>query len=315
MATLAEVIKAKQARFDSVPNNYVNAVAKSQTEIFDGILVLLGRLERDAANNILPTADNLRTVDLIVDQTKLVLQGSSYVNALNGFMGEFDKQAILNNSYFNKSFGTSTTELATQLLFNAKRTATINLLGAPLDGEFYEPIRVALTNSVNSNASLQETISSIRLITEGDEQVLGRLNRYASQIASDAFTQTDRSYTLSLGEETGAQFYRYVGGLLSDSRKFCVSRDRKYYHKKEIQLWPTTQGGTLSNPTPRGSEWQGRIGTTNSSTIFIDCGGFNCKHSLLPVSVLSVPESVINRNIANGNFKPTEAEKTELNSA
>jgi hypothetical protein len=312
MASIRELIEAKAKRFDTVPDKYVNAVQESQSEIFTGILSLLDQLERDSAGNIIASASNLRTVDNIVDQTKLVLNGSTYVEALNSFLQEFDKQAIINNSYFSKTFTINDRELAIQTLANAKRNASINLLGAPLDREFYEPIRITLTDSINASASLQETITAIRTITEGDEQVLGKLNRYASQIASDAFTQTDRAYTMALAEDVGAKFYRYVGGLLTDSREFCVSRNAKYYHKNEIKLWVTSKGGGLSNPTPRGKSWQGRIRTTNSSTIFIDCGGFNCKHSLLPVSILSVPKSVIDRNIQNGNFKPSEAEKREL---
>ena len=59
--------------------------------------------------------------------------------------------------------------------------------------------------------------------------------------------------------------------------------------------------------------WQGKMYGTNESTIFVTAGGYNCQHSIMPVSVFAVPKADIERNIKNGNFEPSAVEQRLLN--
>jgi hypothetical protein len=80
----------------------------------------------------------------------------------------------------------------------------------------------------------------------------------------------------------GLQFVVYSGGLIKDSREFCVERAGNYYHKREVELWAK-------------EEWQGKRPDTTESTIFIYAGGFRCQHMIIYVSEFSVPNDVIER--------------------
>ncbi len=51
---------------------------------------------------------------------------------------------------------------------------------------------------------------------------------------------------------------------------------------------------------------------TNEDTIFTYVGGYNCQHSLAPVSVFIVPIEQVKASIARGYFKPTDAERELL---
>jgi hypothetical protein len=43
---------------------------------------------------------------------------------------------------------------------------------------------------------------------------------------------------------------------------------------------------------------------TDSSTIFAYAGGYNCQHSILPVSEAAVPTDTLKEAIAKGFYKP-----------
>lgn len=289
MATLSEIVQDKANRLESVPNKFNSAVSKSQKEIFEEILTLLDGLEKKDGQIVL-SASNIKEVEDIIEELKKVFYGSDYVEAVRDFAKEFDTQGEITRDLFEKSFKNAEfTELSTAVLKSEKKTAVESLLGSSIDKEFFNPIKSTIQDAVNSGSSLKDLISNIRTITEGDEERLGKLSRYANQISSDAFATSDRAYTNSIAKEIDAEWYRYVGGLLDDSRDFCVHRNNNYYHKKEVEGWAD-------------ENWQGKSIETDASTIFIWLGGYNCKHSLIPVPLSQVPPEVVERNIQSGNF-------------
>ena len=58
-----------------------------------------------------------------------------------------------------------------------------------------------------------------------------------------------------MGESLGIKKYLYAGGLINDSRPFCVARDGKVFTREEVRSW-----GRLG-------DWRGKIVGTNESTI------------------------------------------------
>jgi len=76
----------------------------------------------------------------------------------------------------------------------------------------------------------------------------------------------------TIAADLDVDHYYYQGTLIADSRPFCVSRAGRYFTTDEVKAWPNLKG------------WQGRMAGTNSSTIFIYRGGYNCRHQLWPVS-------------------------------
>ena len=300
MPTLEKIIKEKVERLESVPNNLAVSVKKAQKDIFNEVLDLLGRLDRkDGA--IVMSKQNLILIDEITLKTKKVVLGSDYVSAVQDFVNEFDTQATITTDFFEKLDVTITNEALTeQMLKSAKKNSAELLLGTPMDAQFLQPIKGLLDDAVSSGASWAKTVGDIQDFVIGNDKVDGRLLRYSKQIASDSFATADRAYTNVVADDAGFEWYFYTGGLLEDSREFCVERNNKYFHYKEVEKW-----GTLKN-------WQGRMPNTDPQTIFITCGGFNCKHSLIPQSVFAIPITDVKRNIANGNYKPSDAIMKQL---
>lgn len=309
--TLLEILAEKNQRIEDIPEAFQSSVEKLQRKIYNRITELIGELETIDGKIVMSEANLLR-VQNINDELKRVLNSREYIEAVRKFTDEFDTQKALNDRYLKKAFGSDFTEvgIANQLVKNSKNNAFELLAGAQAEQNFIAPIRTQLENAVASGASFKDTISGIRESVEGTEETDGRLLRYSKQVTWDAFAVSDRSYTNAVADDLEVEWFRYSGGLVKDSRCFCEERDKQYFHYKEVEAWGRMEDLGQCNT---GDGWQGMMVGTNESTIFIVAGGYNCKHTISPVSITIVPRDVILRNIANGNFEPSEFERQELN--
>lgn len=308
--TLLELIAQKNQRLEDIPDAFQSSVEKLQRKLFNRITELIGELQTKDGQIVMSEANLLR-VQNINDELKRVLNGKEYIDAVRKFTAEFDTQKAINDKYFKKAFGSDFSDvgIANQLVRNSQRNAFELLAGAPAEQNFIAPIRTQLENAVASGASFKDTITQIRETVEGTPEADGRLLRYSKQVSWDAFALSDRAYTNAIAEDLDVEWFRYSGGLVKSSRCFCDERDRQYYHFKEIEAWGRMEDLGECNT---GEGWAGMMVGTNESTIFIVAGGYNCRHSIMPVSITLVPRDVILRNMDNGNFEPSDFERTEL---
>jgi hypothetical protein len=96
-------------------------------------------------------------------------------------------------------------------------------------------------------------------------------SRYVEQITTDSLYQMTQTYQLKISNDLGIEYYYYAGTKIKTSRQFCISRYGKVFTKKEIQSWPELN-------------WSGKIPGTDKNTIFVYRGGYNCRHTLRPIS-------------------------------
>lgn len=309
--TLLKIIAEKNQRIADIPEAFQSSVEKLQRNLFNKIVEQIGQLETKDGQ-IVMSESNLYKVQQINDELKQVLNGKEYINAVRDFTNEFDTQKAINDEYFKKAFGSDFSEsrIANQLVRNAQRNAFELLAGSSAEINFITPIKSQLEQAVASGSSFKDTITGIRDFVEGTPEADGRLLKYSKQIASDSFALSDRAYTNALAENLDLEWYRYSGGLVKGSRCFCIERDMQYFHYKEIEGWG--RGEDLGVCDLGDGTWAGEMDGTNESTIFIVAGGYKCGHTIMPVSIISVPREVILRNIDLGNFIPTEFERTEL---
>lgn len=301
-------------RLSSVPDQFTSRVAIAQTDIFSEILVLLDRLERDG-ESIAMNAKNLGLLSELEAAIQAIVNNSDYISAVKEFSSEMETQRKLNQEYY-KELGYTETPAAAALIQQTKRSTMKMLVGSALDANFYTPVLETIENAIASGSGFGETVKNLRVVVEGGTNsagatVEGKLSRYVKQIAKDAFSIFDSKYNQQVTADLGLEFYLYSGGTISDTREFCSARNGKYFHKKEVESWPTASGSYESNPSPRGS-WDGMNRQTNSSNIFSFRGGHNCNHTLIPVPASGIPVSVLQRNLDNGNWQPNQKTKDVL---
>ncbi len=187
----------------------------------------------------------------------------------------------------------------TNLLKVSQRNAIQLLNEDAFSQALIAPIQASLNAAVTTGQSFTDTLSQLRFIIEGDDTVDGRLISHVKRVAYDSFAISDRAYTNTIATDLGLDWYLYSGGKVKETRCFCDERKRKYFHKNEIKAWG--EGKDLG-PCGQDGGWQGRNANTDSATIFFYVGGFNCKDSLLPVSIKSVPKEAIDRAIKKGYY-------------
>lgn len=309
MPTLQELLEQRAERLDAIPLKFEKEVVKTQKKLFSQIIASLEKLDKKGGVFVI-SVKNLSRVEEIISLMQRALDREDYQKAIKEFAKEFDEQGRINNDYFKKLERKFNPDAAAEAGLSAARDAVSTSLKDGAHSQLVAPVRQLLINSVANGAALTDTIEAIREIALDDPENLGKLHSYAKQISYDAFAQADGTYANNTAKKIGLMFYRYVGGLLTDSRDFCKARNNEYFHEKEIQWWPTKKAsGTGSNPIPNGAKWQGRHKDTTPQTIFTFRGGYNCKHILAPVLAGAVPKAVLQRNVDNGNFEPTKKEK------
>ncbi len=245
---------------------------------------LIDRLDIGSDGRIKQTKANLNTLASIKKRIKDLILTDAYLGRVSSFNLNFGRLLGFDDSFFDSMLDSFSANdaLADVIKTDAIELTVESLTASGLDVAIVDPLQKALTDAVTTGQSVFDIREQLREIILGDKERLGHLERHVGQIARDSLNQTNRAYTQSVAEGLGLEWYFYSKGTVAASREFCLQRNGHYFHKKEIEKWPSLQ-------------WKGKIPGTNSSNIFILLAGWNCMHSLTPVSKSIVPESAIKR--------------------
>jgi len=194
-----------------------------------------------------------------------------------------------------------------EILEFAKQSAANNLLESGVDANFLDNILSILNSSVVSSGNVDDLVEELDVYITGGGEGVGALQRYVTQVSNDSLTQFNATYNQTITQDLGIEFYKYVGTEIAGTRPFCDDFMNQYFHKEEVE-----QLGQGINPytgkSLTGQQLKGRIKGTNKSSIFINRGGYNCRHYFNPISARFVPKEVLRRNVKNGNLQPNERE-------
>lgn len=280
---LNDLIEKRVERLDAVPEEFLSVVERQQVRMLSRLEELLRSMDM-RGGVILMTPGN---VDRLQAITNILinedLMSGEYGTALGKYLQEFDVQGALNDELLAEALDSFSVQPNWKATISAAQRTTLGQLGANgIDPVFGEPIRKQLLAAMTNGVRFDDAVNSIRSFILGDDQVQGRLLRWAGQIAFDAFAFTDRSYMRTVSTDLGLDYFEYAGGLVRDSRPFCVARAGKIFHRSEIEAWSA-------------ESWAGKTRGTDPNTIWSYAGGYNCGHVFMPVAASRVPKSVKER--------------------
>lgn len=299
MPTPAELLAERLERIESIPDRFINKAAATQSELFSELLVILEQLGLSNQGELLLSAANLEQVDNLLNQYYQKVKQGSYGALVSGYIQQLDKQKSISDEFFKIEFDTGP-KAQSQAVFNQSRQKALRqLINDDFKTNFINVIRDQVIGSVEAKASFSQLRNDLFGLFTDTDQRLGVLHNWTSQVSRDIFSVTDRSYNNAVGEELELQFVEYAGGLVKDSRPFCVEREGQIFHINEVRAWAAL-------------DWQGKYRRTSESNIIDWLGGYNCMHTAAYRSLINVPREVIERNIANGNYKPSQAERELL---
>ena len=304
------ILTNKIDALSTVPEQWAVQIMKFQPKLLTRLNQLASKLTLTSDGFLEMSASNLNVISEIMEGLKSYMTSGEYKTIVQELDKQFVAQEARTIAYFQSTFGSAPVTSFASTLYNVQRLRMLEtVIGDGLYPVLYTPIRDVLLDGIASGSSYSDLIDNLSRLSVGDEQLEGRLARYTRVLVSDTLATTDRQFTQIVGDELGLEWFRYLGGLINTTRCFCLERNGGYYHRREIELWGDLVG--IGDCTTKNG-WQGRFRGTNSETIFSWVGGYNCQHSLIPISEASVPKSDLILAIEKGYYKPDEATKKAL---
>jgi len=303
MASIEELARQKVRIYEQAPETLANEATRLQEKLWRQLLPVISELQTDSDGNITQSDANIRRISVIIRSLNELLAGDEYKSAIRNFLGEIDKNVVLTDEIakqIDKGFSPDNTQK--QILNLVKSNAIDALIGDGLRGRVSQPFAQQLIANIASRAPLREAVKSLEQVIVGDDKTDGRIAASVKTIAVTAQSIADRSYSAAVYEQLGVEYFRYIGGEIKTTRPFCRHRVSEVFHKKEIEAWGNGQNSGGLNDIKDGT-WAGRKDGTNGKTIFVNLGGWECRHSLAPVTGSRVPESVRQRAKAEGYTK------------
>lgn len=280
-AVLADAIA--KAIIDTA-DDYAVLISDLQEIIYNKLLIQLKNLDLDADGYIKQTAANREVLAKAEGVVSEYLPGTQLNGAISEALGVIPKIDALNNDYFSS---VSESFKENRIFIRRLQQQTIesiesNILGDGLAAQVKTPLINILNRSVNSGGQFSGFLKEVRLFVEGDPELDGRLLSYSRGFLRDTLFGYSRAYQQAMTADLKLSWYLYSGGVRDTTRPFCQERAGGFFSQKEVESW-----AELS--------WQGRNPLTTSSSIFTLCGGYNCEHSLIPVSDIIVPSEDLDR--------------------
>jgi hypothetical protein len=287
---IEKLITAANTRFAGT----INTV---QNQLYNKLTAILKDLELDADGYIKQNAANRKILRIAQNAFDEVIGNSNYQSAVESHLKVIPKVDALNTTYFTtiEEAFTSNKNFIRDLQKQVIRDINTYILQDGLTANVKLPLNEILNTNVNTGGSFSGFNEQLRNFIKGNDKVEGRLLRYTKTYVSDTLFNYSRAWMEAVTVDLELEFYLYSGGLTGKgkkgggSREFCIERAGNYYHRKEIEAMA-------------GLTWQGKNPNTTKSSIFVYLGGYNCRHSVIPVSEKIVPKIVIDRAVEAGYY-------------
>lgn len=293
---ITELLNKKQAFIDSNRDKLEKSVIKMQSKYLDLILQEIIPSLDVKDGMILDTTHNYR---LLADLDKVYKDFTAVSNAFIGsqmisttsglidlgkkyftlvlsddMIGRFDKVVNSVANKMNLRIGvTGTGTIKNGFLDTIIKDNSINL-----------QVKSYVSKSITGQIDSKEFIKGLSNMVNGDKGV-GLLERQYQRYAYDLYQQYDRAYNVALAEEFEMKYFLYQGGLIEDSRDFCVAHNNKVWSIEESAYWDTWK--PYMGEYPEGYEIKQKdiydipsyLGYPGYQPL-IDFGGYNCRHGI-----------------------------------
>lgn len=258
---------------------YANQIESLQGTVYNRLIRTLRELVLDDEGYIKQSAVNRSILLQAENELNDLLPGQSFTSSVSHVLEVIPKIDAINSSYFSSvsdSFSANRNFIKS-LQAQTVQSIESTLLQDGLTAQIKNPLSDILNRNINSGGQFKGFLQELREFVEGTDQVEGKILSYSRTYLSDTLFNYARSYQESVTADLNLDWYLYSGGIQDTTRPFCAERAGNYYHRSEIIQWPE-------------QDWAGKRQGTTASSIFVFLGGYNCKHSLIPVHKSIVPE-------------------------
>ncbi len=269
--TPEQLIKKIQELQLAIESRMDESLPRVFSKLSDQVIDLASELSLDPKDRAKTLKELIKLKKDIADT---IIQNAPYQLQVAEVISGFEMLAELSNEYITLAIGDfkPKKELYKAILESNIATTKDALLGAGIRDNFGTAIQEVLKDNISGIGTRSELNKTLRKFIEGTPEESAFLNRYIKQTTNDAVMTFNSEYIQTIAADLDVDHYYYQGTVITDSRSFCVARAGRYFTTDEVKAWANLKG------------WDGRMKGTNSSTIFIYRGGYNCRHQLWPVS-------------------------------
>lgn len=268
----------------NVTDAYANDITGLQDSFYNRLIRILKDLELDSEGYIKQSAANRSIMNQAESAINELLPGQAFTEAVSGTLSAINTIDNLNVNYF-KSVSEGFNEnrnFIKSLQAQTVKSIESTLLEDGLTVQVKNPLVDILNRNINSGGQFNGFLEELRTFIKGNDGVDGRILSYSRTYLSDSLFNYSRSYQEAMTADLKLDWYLWAGGIQDTSRSICVEHSGRYLHRKEIEKIAD-------------QDWAGKRPGTTKSSIFIFVGGYNCKHSLIPVSESAVPKEDLKR--------------------
>lgn len=293
MADIKKVIET----LDTAVSGYEKVVTKSQKKIYEEAITLLHDLDLKNGR-VVQSIANLKRLNAIKAKLKAVSNNSEYLAGLGKFVSYFDALAREQREYFTQEFAEAALdknvdrEKRELIQKQAKDNTIAALAGDGLAANVTGRLSDMLTRAVTSGVKFSDLTKELHSYLQGEDGGQGALARYATTYATTAISQFTGQNNKIMTEGLDTDWFMYVGSTMETTREFCDCMvAKRYVNRKEFHK--ILSGNIDGHQCKMYKDLPvGMIADTNEENFQVNCGGWNCRHQLVPVHELAVPADV-----------------------
>lgn len=292
---ITEILNRKQEFIDLNRDKLEASVIKLQDRLLSDLLSeLIPQLDikdgviTDNVKNyrLLSGLDKIYTDFTVVSNSIITSQVVKVTTGLTEIGMEYFKMVLNEDmlSRFDRVVSSTVNKMNLRIGINSKGT----IKGGFLDSIIKDPtaatsIKNYVSKSVTGQIDSKEFIKGLSKLVTGNEKT-GLLERQYQRYSYDLYQQYDRAYNVSLAQEFDMKYFLYQGGLIEDSRDFCVAHNNKVWSVDEAadwDRWMPWMGEYPPDYVIKGDPYviPSYLGYAGYQPL-IDFGGYNCRHGI-----------------------------------
>lgn len=292
MTKLTDIIDT----LDNAADSFESIATKEQKKLFDEVLTLAKDLETDTLGKVKQTIGNLKRLTQIKAKLAALAKDKDWAAGIAKFAQYFGTLQKMQNEYYSQHFPEATfSETAKKKNELMKQLAVQNtieaLMGDGLKANVTDKLNDILLRAVTTGAKYSDLQEELRAHLMGKDGGQGALVRYTTAYATTALSQYTGQHNKLLTDDLDTEWFMYTGSNKETTREFCEHLTaKKYIHRSEI---PTILTGKIDDYQcaiyPKTGLPYGMIEGTTPENFQCNCGGWNCRHQLVPVADAVVP--------------------------
>ena len=284
---------------DHAADAFDGIATAEQKKIYSEVLTLAKNLDTDAQGKVKQSVANLKRLTQIKAKLAALSKDKEWVAGITQFAQYFGILQQQQNVYYTAHFPSLTLSTAAKQKHQLMKQLAVQntmdaLMGSGLKANVTDKLNDILLRAVTTNAKFSDLQEELRAHLLGKDGGQGAFARYATTYATTALSQFTGQNNKLLTDDLDCEWFMYVGSNKETTREFCSHLTaKKFVHRSEI---PDLLKGKIDDYQcaiyPKTNLPYGMIEGTTPDNFQCNCGGWNCRHQLIPVADAVVPANL-----------------------